>query len=61
MGDAASETLSLFLAISVVATALIGGAGPALLAAILGLTGWLFSGQFHLPEQHASKQARLPS
>ncbi|RKE83322.1 two-component system sensor kinase FixL [Rhizobium sp. AG855] len=50
MGDAASETLSLFLAISVVATALIGGAGPALLAAILGLTGWLLSGQFHLPE-----------
>ena len=48
MRDAASETLSLLVPILVVASALIGGAGPALLAAVFGLALWLLSGHFLL-------------
>ncbi|MDR7030803.1 PAS domain S-box protein [Rhizobium rosettiformans] len=50
MRDAASETLSLLVPILVVASALIGGAGPALLAAVFGLALWLLSGHFLLFE-----------
>jgi two-component system sensor kinase FixL len=46
MGDAASETLSLLVPILVATTALIGGAGAALLAAVFGLVLWLLSGHF---------------
>lgn len=50
MSHAASETLSLLIPILVVATALIGGAGPALLASVFGLALWLLSGHFLLFE-----------
>nr|WP_281285523.1 PAS domain S-box protein [Rhizobium glycinendophyticum] len=43
MGGAASHAISLLVPIPVIATALIGGAPPALLAAILGLALWLLN------------------
>jgi two-component system sensor kinase FixL len=43
MGGAASQALSLLVPIPVIATTLIGGAGPALLAAVFGLALWLVS------------------
>lgn len=45
MGGAASQALSLLVPIPVIATALIGGAGPALLAAVFGLALWLINVQ----------------
>ncbi|MFN4205245.1 MAG: PAS domain S-box protein [Agrobacterium albertimagni] len=45
MGGAASQALSLLVPIPVIATALIGGAGPALLAAVFGLALWFLNVQ----------------
>lgn len=43
MGAAASLALSLLVPIPVIATAMIGGAGPALLTAVFGLALWLLN------------------